>query len=132
MYRPAITLGVIVMLVSGVGVALSGDQQAKLMFDQQPMKMSAAEALCETTDGGAPFSILAIGDLTDSCEGVSHVIQIPGLTSFLATGDFTSPPLPGVEDLQRQYEEKYGFTDANGEPISYQPNLAVTYWSFRS
>ncbi|GIG20098.1 putative integral membrane cytochrome D ubiquinol oxidase (Subunit I) CydA [Cellulomonas chitinilytica] len=129
-YRPAITLGVIVMLVSGVGVALSGDQQAKLMFDQQPMKMSAAEALCETTDGGAPFSILAIGDLTDSCEGVSHVIQIPGLTSFLATGDFTSP-LPGVEDLQRQYEEKYGFTDANGEPISYQPNLAVTYWSFR-
>jgi len=129
-YRPAVTLGVIVMLVSGVGVALSGDQQAKLMFDQQPMKMSAAEALCETTDGGAPFSILAVGDLSDSCEGVSHLIQIPGLTSFLASGDFTAP-LPGVEDLQRQYEEKYGFTDANGDPISYQPNLAVTYWSFR-
>jgi len=129
-YRPAVTLGVVVMLVAGVGVALSGDQQAKLMFDQQPMKMSAAEALCETTEGGAPFSILAIGDLSDSCEGVSHVIQVPGLTSFLATGDFNAP-LPGVEDLQSRYEEKYGFTDANGEPISYQPNLLVTYWSFR-
>lgn len=129
-YRPAVVLGVIVMLVSGVGVALSGDWQAKLMFDQQPMKMSSAEALCQTTEGGAPFSILAIGDLSNSCEGVNHVIEIPGLTSFMATGDFNAP-LPGVENLQAQYEEKYGFTDDEGNPISYQPNLLITYWSFR-
>jgi cytochrome d ubiquinol oxidase subunit I len=129
-YRPAIVLGVIVMLVSGIGVALSGDWQAKLMFDQQPMKMSSAEALCQTTEGGAPFSILAIGDLSNSCQGVNHVIEIPGLTSFLATGDFNAP-LPGVENLQSQYEEKYGFTDDAGNPISFQPNLLITYWSFR-
>jgi cytochrome d ubiquinol oxidase subunit I len=129
-YRPAVILGVVTMLVSGIGVAVSGDAQAKLMYEQQPMKMSAAEAICQTTEGGAPFSILAIGDLTDSCEGVAHVIEIPGLTSFLAHGDFTTP-LPGVENLQAEYEEKFGFTDAAGEPISYQPNLAVTYWSFR-
>ncbi|KQY47564.1 cytochrome ubiquinol oxidase subunit I [Cellulomonas sp. Root137] len=129
-YRPAVVLGVVVMLVSGVGVALSGDWQAKLMFDQQPMKMSSAEALCQTTEGGAPFSILAIGDLSNSCEGVNHVIEIPGLTSFMATGDFNAP-LPGVENLQAEYEEKYGFTDDEGNPISYQPNLLVTYWSFR-
>ncbi|NUU16432.1 cytochrome ubiquinol oxidase subunit I [Cellulomonas humilata] len=129
-YRPAVVLGVVVMLVSGVGVALSGDWQAKLMFDQQPMKMSSAEALCQTTEGGAPFSILAIGDLSNSCEGVNHVIEIPGLTSFMATGDFNAP-LPGVENLQAEYEEKYGFTDDSGNPISYQPNLLVTYWSFR-
>ncbi|WP_421734315.1 cytochrome ubiquinol oxidase subunit I [Cellulomonas sp.] len=129
-YRPAVVLGVIVMLVSGVGVALSGDWQAKLMFDQQPMKMSSAEALCQTTEGGAPFSILAIGDLSNSCEGVNHVIEIPGLTSFMATGDFNAP-LPGVQNLQSDYEQKYGFTDDEGNPISYQPNLLVTYWSFR-
>lgn len=128
-YRPAVVLGVIVMFVAGVGVALTGDQQAKLMFQQQPMKMSSAEALCETVDG-ASFSLLAIGDLSNSCEGVSHVIEIPGLTSFLASGDWNAP-LPGVEDLQTQYEEKYGFTDAAGTPISYQPNLLITYWSFR-
>jgi cytochrome d ubiquinol oxidase subunit I len=128
-YRPAVVLGVIVMFVAGVGVALTGDQQAKLMFQQQPMKMSSAEALCETVDG-ASFSLLAIGDLSNSCEGVTHVIEIPGLTSFLATGDWNAP-LPGVQDLQKQYEEKYGFTDDAGNPISYQPNLAITYWSFR-
>ena len=93
-YRPAVVLGVIVMFVAGIGVALSGDQQAKLMFQQQPMKMSSAEALCETVDG-ASFSLLAIGDLSNSCEGVNHVIEIPGLTSFLASGDWNAP-LPGV------------------------------------
>jgi cytochrome d ubiquinol oxidase subunit I len=128
-YRPAVVLGVVVMLVGGVGVAISGDAQAKLMFEQQPMKMASAEALC-TTEKGAAFSILAIGDLSNSCENVDHLIQIPGLTSFLATGTFDST-LKGVEDLQREYEQKYGYTDADGTPISYQPNLTVTYWGFR-
>jgi cytochrome d ubiquinol oxidase subunit I len=122
-YRPAVTLGVIAMLVGGVGLALTGDQQAKLMFSQQPMKMAAAEALCESADG-ASFSILAVGDLANSCAGVTHLIQIPGLTSFLASGDFNGH-LSGVNDLQAQYTAKYG----PGQ--DYSPNLAVTYWSFR-
>src|SRR3954447_6833466 len=37
-YRPAVVLGVVVMLVAGAGIALTGDQQAKLMFQQQPPK----------------------------------------------------------------------------------------------
>ncbi|WP_448061411.1 cytochrome ubiquinol oxidase subunit I [Cellulomonas hominis] len=123
-YRPAVVLGLITMLVAGVGVAVTGDSQAKLMFKQQPMKMAAAEALCESTDG-ASFSILAIGDLnSNDCDGVRHLISIPGLTSFLATNDFDAP-IEGVQDLQAQYEEKYG------ADIDYKPNLAVTYWSFR-
>ena len=87
-YRPAVVLGVIVMVVSGIGVALSGDQQAKLMFEQQPTKMAAAEALCETTSS-VPFSILAIGPLGtgDDCDQVTHLLEIPGALSFLATGD---------------------------------------------
>jgi len=122
-YRPAMVLGLIVTLAAGVGVAISGDLQAKMMFEQQPMKMAAAEALCESADG-ASFSILAIGDLSDSCEGVSHVIEIPGLTSWMATGDWNAP-ITGVEDLQAQFTEKFG------EGQNYVPPLAVTYWSFR-
>ena len=123
LYRPAVVLGVIAMLIGGVGLGLTGDQQGKLMFKQQPMKMAAAEALCESTDG-ASFSILAIGDLSNACTGETHVIQIPGLTSFLASGNVNSH-LEGVDNLQKTYEKKYG-TGQN-----YSPNLAVTYWSFR-
>ncbi|WP_258723768.1 cytochrome ubiquinol oxidase subunit I [Cellulomonas sp. NS3] len=122
-YRPAVVLGTVTMLVAGAGLAVTGDWQAKLMFVQQPMKMAAAEALCESTDGAA-FSILAIGDLANDCDGVSHLVEIPGMTAFLATGRFDAP-LDGVHDLQAQYEEKYG------AGVDYTPNLAVTYWSFR-
>ncbi|MDT0167399.1 cytochrome ubiquinol oxidase subunit I [Actinotalea sp. AC32] len=122
-YRSAVVLGTVTMLVSGVGVALSGDWQAKLMFDQQPMKMASAEALCEG-ENGAAFSLLTIGDLSNSCEGVTHVLTIPGVTSYLASGDLDSY-LPGVDELQERSEALYG------EGVDYRPNLAVTYWSFR-
>lgn len=122
-YRPAVVMGVVTMLVSGVAIAASGDWQAKLMFDQQPMKMASAEALCEG-ENGAAFSLLTVGDLSNSCEGVSHLITVPGVTSFLASGSFDSY-LPGVEELQERSELLYG------EGVDYRPNLAVTYWSFR-
>ncbi len=123
-YRPAVVLGMIVMLIGGVGVSLTGDQQAKLMFKQQPMKMAAAEAATESSPNGAPFSLLAIGDLTNDPAAVKHVIAIPGLTSFLADGSFTAP-VKGIDELQKEYSAKYG------EGVDYVPNLAITYWSFR-
>ena len=123
LYRPAVLLGVVVMLVAGVGVIISGDSQAKLMFQQQPMKMAAAEALCVSEDG-ASFSILAIGNLANDCAGVRHVISVPGLTSFLANGDFSSH-LDGVTEIQQRDEQRFG------SEVNYSPNLAVTYWSFR-
>src|SRR5690606_27067976 len=77
-YRPAARIGLVTNVASGAGVAVSGDWQAKLMFEQQPMKMAAAEGLCETQTG-AGFSILTVGDLSNSCEGVIHLIEVPGL-----------------------------------------------------
>ncbi|MGF1647832.1 MAG: cytochrome ubiquinol oxidase subunit I [Kineosporiaceae bacterium] len=123
MYRSGLRLGLVAMLASGVALAITGDVSAKLMFDQQPMKMSAAEALCES-ENGAGFSVFAIGDLdAQDCDDVWS-LTIPGLTSYLADGDFEAP-IAGVNDLQQQYEEQYG------EGVDYVPNLAVTYWSFR-
>jgi cytochrome d ubiquinol oxidase subunit I len=128
-YRPAALLGLVTIVLSGAGVAASGDWQAKLMFEQQPMKMAAAEGLCETQTG-AGFSILTVGDLSNSCEGVIHLVEVPGLTSYLATGDFAGE-VQGVPELQEYMSERYGDVDAAGEEISYSPNLALTYWSFR-
>lgn len=122
-WRPAAYLGILTIVFSGIGVSLSGHWQAQLMFEQQPMKMAAAEGLCQTEEGAA-FSILTIGDLSNSCEGVTHLLEIPGLTSFLATNSF-SGEVQGVPELQKYYEDRYG------AGVDYSPNLAVTYWSFR-
>ena len=123
MYRSGMRLGLATIVVSGIALFVSGDVSAKLMFDQQPMKMAAAEALCETEDG-AGFSVFAIGDLgARNCDDVWS-LSVPGVTSFLADNDFGST-IPGVNDLQQQYEDLYG------EGVDYIPNLAITYWSFR-
>ena len=95
-FRPAIRLGLVALLIGGVAVVVSGDAQAKLMFQQQPMKMAAAEALCHT-ETGAGFSLIAMGDVQNRCN--VRQLKIPGLTSFLADGSFDST-LQGVDELQ--------------------------------
>lgn len=120
MSRPTLKLGLVTMLISFVAITVSGDAIGKVMTEQQPMKMAAAEALYETTDS-APFSLLTIGTL----DGSRPVFQIdvPSVLSFLATGDFSST-VQGVNDLQAKYEVEFG-------PGDYTPNIPLAYWSFR-
>ena len=120
MSRGTLKLGLITMMVSFVVVFVSGDITSKIMTEQQPMKMAAAEALYETTES-APFSLLTIGTL----DGTRSVFQIdvPSVLSFLATGDFKGT-VKGVNDLQAEYEKTYG-------PGDYSPNIPLAYWSFR-
>ena len=119
-HRAALVVGLVALLIGGVGVFISGDAQAKLMFQQQPMKMAAAEALCDT-ETGASFSVFAIGDVENRCD--VRQLTVPGVTSYLATGDFGAT-IPGVREVQASYEQLYG-------PGNYTPLLPVTYWSFR-
>jgi cytochrome d ubiquinol oxidase subunit I len=125
-YRPALRLGLGVLLVSGIGVAVTGDGQAQLMFAQQPMKMTSAEALCET-QAGAQFSLLTVGGITNDCH-LNDVLSVPKLTSYLSTHDFNAT-IKGVNDLKAEYVTKYGDDGQGG--ASYVPPLGVTYWTFR-
>jgi cytochrome d ubiquinol oxidase subunit I len=123
LYRRALRLGAVTVLVAGVAVAITGDSQAKLMFEQQPLKMAAAEALCDTEENPG-FSVLAIGRVGnegDQCD--VRTLNVPGLLSFLATGEF-GQTVDGVNDLQAQAVAQWG-------PGDYIPILPVTYWSFR-
>ena len=61
LYHRAIRIGAVVTLLAGLGVAITGDFQGKVMTEVQPMKMAAAEGLYETSEGCAPFSVLTIG-----------------------------------------------------------------------
>ncbi|MCF2526533.1 cytochrome ubiquinol oxidase subunit I [Yinghuangia soli] len=119
-FRPSLRLGLWVAVVAGLGVAITGDFQGKIMYEQQPMKMASAEALWETSKP-APFSLFAIGDVNEGHNKVA--IEIPGALSFLAKSD-PNAELPGINDIQREMQEKYG-------PGDYRPNIPVTYWTFR-
>lgn len=119
-FRTSGRMASIVVLIAAAAVALTGDQQAKVMTDVQPMKMAAAEALYETQDQ-ASFSVFSIGTPDGSEETFS--IRIPRLLSYLAEGDWNAT-VEGIDDLQTAYELKYG-------PGDYTPNIALTYWTFR-
>ncbi|KUH98052.1 cytochrome ubiquinol oxidase subunit I [Mycobacterium sp. IS-3022] len=123
MFRPAAIMGCLVVLVSTVGLVLTGDVQGKLMFEQQPMKMASAESLCHSATD-PDFSVLTVGT-HNNCDSVVHLIEVPYVLPFLAEGQFEGVRLEGVKDLQQQYVEKFG-------PGDYRPNLFVTYWSFRA
>jgi cytochrome d ubiquinol oxidase subunit I len=120
MARPTLKVGLVTVIISFVLVGITGDVIGKVMTEQQPMKMAAAEALYETTES-APFSILTIGTL-DGSRPVFQV-DIPSVLSFLATGDFGAT-VEGVNNLEAQYDLKYG-------PGDYTPNIPLAYWSFR-
>ena len=132
----SLRIGAVVAVLGFGGVAITGDLQAKLMFDQQPMKMAAAEAACQT---GTSFSVLSIGNLgSRDCNDVAGIIEVPGLLSFLAHGDFDTE-IKGVNDLLPEYQANYGTTipdeaiygDRAGSEIQYVPLMEVTYWGFR-
>ncbi|GAB2980408.1 cytochrome ubiquinol oxidase subunit I [Amycolatopsis acidiphila] len=136
-WRTSLRLGGWVGVVAFAVLAITGDTQGKLMFEQQPMKMASAEALCHT-EQPASFSIIAIGDVArQNCEDVK-TFNVPALLSFLAHNDFKTQ-VTGVEDLVGQYQAKYGTNYPDdpalgqlaGKPIDYTPNLPVTYWGFR-
>ncbi|WAL65467.1 cytochrome ubiquinol oxidase subunit I [Amycolatopsis cynarae] len=136
-WRSSLRLGGWVGVVAFVVLAITGDVQGKLMFQQQPMKMASAEALCHT-EKPASFSIIAIGDVgKENCEDVK-TFSVPALLSFLAHNDFKTE-VKGVQDLVGEYQAKYGTNypvdpalgELSGKPIDYVPNLPVTYWGFR-
>jgi cytochrome d ubiquinol oxidase subunit I len=120
LFRPALRLGVITVLVAGLAVAVTGDIQARLMTKQQPMKMAAAEALYATS-GPASFSLFTIGSL----DGTSEVwsLRVPHLLSLMSTGD-PNGTVEGINSLQARYEATYG-------PGDYRPSIPMAYWTFR-
>lgn len=119
-FRPSLRLALVVTLFASAAVAVTGDIQGKIMTEQQPMKMAAAEALYQSAQP-APFSLFTVGTL-DGTRPVFSV-EVPRVLSFLATGD-PGGKVEGIGDLQQQYQERFG-------PGDYRPNIPVTYWTFR-
>jgi cytochrome bd ubiquinol oxidase subunit I len=125
LFRRTLRAGLVTTALAGAVVTLSGDHQAKLMAEYEPMKLAAAEAVWET-QSAAGFSLFAIGDHEIGEVGVGRNIvdvEVPYVLSFLATGS-PAGQVEGINDLQRRFAEQFG-------PGDYTPNIPVLYWSFR-
>jgi cytochrome d ubiquinol oxidase subunit I len=119
-FKRSFQMAALVGLIASALVFLGGHTNGQYMYETQPMKFAAIEAHW-WSEKPASFSILTIGDLSGKREVWS--IRVPGVLSFLACNNFTCQ-VAGVNDLQFQYEQRYG-------PGDYVPLMVVTYWTFR-
>jgi cytochrome d ubiquinol oxidase subunit I len=118
-FGKAAKIAVVATLITAVGTMFLGDSQAKQMEQQQPMKMAAAEALYNSTNG-ASFSLLTIGDLSGN---PVFQVRVPHILSVLATNTWNGK-VDGIHQLQKEATAKYGAG-------SYVPVIWVLYWTFR-
>jgi cytochrome bd ubiquinol oxidase subunit I len=125
LFRATLRAGLVTTALAGAVVTVSGDHQAKLMAEYEPMKLASAEAIWDT-ENAAGFSLFAIGDHEIGEVGVGRNVvdlEVPYVLSFLATGS-PAGEVEGINDLQRRFTEQFG-------PGDYTPNIPVLYWSFR-
>jgi cytochrome d ubiquinol oxidase subunit I len=120
LFKYSFQLGAIVALLFTVIVGLGGHEQGRYVMETQPMKMASIEALWET-EQPASFSIITVGDLTG--KNLVWEWRIPSMLSLIACNNLTCE-VRGVNDVQTEYEAKYG-------PGDYVPLMVVTYWAFR-
>lgn len=120
-FKKSFQISIIVALISSLGTAVYGHQQAQYLVDTQPMKMAAAEGLWDTSEDPAPWTVFAMID-TEKKEN-SAEFKIPYLLSFLSYSKFEGEVI-GMNQLQEQYEKEYG-------PGNYIPPVKTTFWSFR-
>lgn len=119
-FRRSFQIASLVAVLASVMVAMNGHSQAQHMVETQPMKMAAAEALWESEDP-ASFSLFTIGDMRNRRD--VFAIRLPGLLSLLSYNQLYGE-VRGMNDLQAEYEAKYG-------PGDYIPPAVIPYWSFR-
>lgn len=119
-FKASLKLAAIIGFIATVGVIGTGHFQGMYLKTVQPMAAAASEAHFETQDP-ADFSLIA--GFTPDGKNVTWNVTIPKALSFLYYLKF-SGEVEGINDIQAQYEEKYG-------PGDYVPLVALNYWTFR-
>jgi len=121
-FTRAAKVGAAIAVPATLLVFLIGDEFMRNMFDRQPMKVAAAEALF---DGGdkVGLSLFAVAPFEANPEETTINIQIPYLLSILATNTFDGY-VPGINQIQQEYTQRYG-------PGDYVPPVGLVYWGFR-
>ncbi|MFD1562146.1 cytochrome ubiquinol oxidase subunit I [Haloarchaeobius amylolyticus] len=116
-WETTLKFGLIALLITAPLQVLHGDLYARHVFETQPQKFAAMEAVWET-DSYVPEYIVAfptsIQDLLDPRAKEIFGIGIPGGASWLASGGDPQATIQGLEQFPGP-----------------QPPVALVFWSFR-
>lgn len=120
-FEKSFRIGILIGLVSALGIAFTGHYQAQQLLEMQPMKMAASEGLWEDSEDPAPWTVFAWID--PEKQENKFEIKIPYLLSYLSYNKFEGK-VEGMKTIQERLVEQYGEGD-------YIPPVRTTFWSFR-
>ncbi|WP_119821904.1 cytochrome ubiquinol oxidase subunit I [Halalkaliarchaeum desulfuricum] len=115
-WRTAVTIALVLLVISAPVQALQGDAYAKHVEDTQPAKFAAMEAHYETDEGVALHVIAfpkTLEGFTDPRAENLYTLSVPMLVSYMLEGD------PGAEVI--------GLNE-----FEHTPPVAIVFWSFRA
>jgi len=116
-WETTLKIGLVALLISAPLQVLHGDMYARHVYETQPQKFAAMEAVWET-DSYVPEYLFAIPtsmeNLLDPRAKEIFGIGIPGGASWLASGGDPQATIRGLEEFEGP-----------------QPPVAVVFWSFR-
>ncbi|ELZ10725.1 cytochrome bd ubiquinol oxidase subunit I [Halovivax asiaticus JCM 14624] len=116
-WEATLKYGLIALVVTAPLQVIHGDLYARHVFETQPQKFAAMEAVWET-DAYVPEYIVAfptdVNDLLDPKAKDIFGIGIPGGASWLASGGDPQAVIQGLEEFPGP-----------------QPPVAIVFWSFR-
>lgn len=110
-HSKAFTIAAVFGCVAAILQPISGDHSAKDVAKRQPAKLAAMEAHFHTQKT-APLIIGGIPD--EKNKKVNYKLEIQGLLSFMAFGDFNAE-VKGLDQI----------------PADYHPPVAITHYAFQ-
>ena len=119
-FRISFKMAAIVGFFATLAVIGSGDTQGRFLKSVQPMAAAASEAHFETQD---PADFILIAGFEPDGKTLTWSVKIPKALSMLYYMK-PSGEVVGINDVQAQYEAKYG-------PGDYIPLVALDFWTFR-
>jgi len=105
--RRSLKLGLVVALVSSIGMFLTGDTHSRQVADTQPVKFAAMNGLFEATSG-VPMILFAFPPSQDGPSDLP-ALEIPNLLSLLTRGD-PNATIEGLAAYPREVWPPVGVT----------------------
>lgn len=90
-------------LAASLSVVVLGDESGYTMNEHQQMKMAAIEAMWETEDAPAGFTLFALPDQENMKNNAE--VKIPAALGLIATRSFDKE-IPGIKDIVKQSEKR--------------------------
>ncbi|MDZ7850666.1 MAG: cytochrome ubiquinol oxidase subunit I [Halodesulfurarchaeum sp.] len=122
-WMTSLKLAIVGMLITAPFMAIQGDSYGRHVYETQPQKFAAMEAVYETESGVAEY-LFAFptdpADLRNPSARNLFAIGIPGGASFLASGGDPGATIQGLDDMESL------------QGVEGEPPVAIVFWSFRA